>query len=83
MEEGFTRAKAGGGHKVTLTVFPHNHADRVQYSKFGSHHGGDIAPSLPGSNGELWDGAIRASSWTPHLLAAARGPRKWPGRPSH
>ncbi len=58
MEAGLAWAKAAGGHKVTLTVFPHNHAARALYSKFGFMTEGTLRRAFRRNNGELWDGVI-------------------------
>lgn len=48
-------ARAAGAHKLSLTVFPHNHAARALYSKFGFVTEGTSRRAIRRNNGELWD----------------------------
>jgi RimJ/RimL family protein N-acetyltransferase len=48
-------ARAGGLHKLTLSVFPHNDAALALYRKFGFVEEGRRIRHLRRSNGELWD----------------------------
>lgn len=50
--------RTAGGHKVTLTVFPHNQAALALYSKFGFTTEGTLRRQFRRRNGELWDGTI-------------------------
>jgi RimJ/RimL family protein N-acetyltransferase len=48
-------ARARGLHKLTLGVFPHNHAAIALYEKFGFVQEGRHSKHMRRSNGELWD----------------------------
>ncbi|MBO0713958.1 MAG: GNAT family N-acetyltransferase [Acidimicrobiales bacterium] len=55
MEACLDWAKAAGAHKVVLTVWPHNHAARALYAKFGFVTEGTLRRAYRRRNGELWD----------------------------
>jgi RimJ/RimL family protein N-acetyltransferase len=48
-------AKRVGAHRLSLTVFPHNHAARALYAKFGFKTEGTLNRAVRRRNGELWD----------------------------
>jgi len=48
-------AQAQGLHKLTLSVFPHNHAAIALYRKFGFAEEGRHTKHIRRANGELWD----------------------------
>lgn len=48
-------AKAKGAHRLSLSVFPHNHAARALYAKYGFVTEGTLRRSVRRRNGELWD----------------------------
>lgn len=55
MEACLDWAKAAGAHKIVLTVWPHNHAARALYAKFGFVAEGTLRRAFRRRNGELWD----------------------------
>jgi RimJ/RimL family protein N-acetyltransferase len=55
MRECVDWAQEAGAHKLTLTVFPHNHGARALYSKFGFVTEGRFRRAMRRSSGELWD----------------------------
>lgn len=55
MAAGLDWARSAGAHKVTLTVFPHNHAALALYAKFGFRTEGTLRHHMRRANGELWD----------------------------
>lgn len=48
-------AKTAGAHRLSLTVFPHNHPARALYAKFGFVTEGTMRRAIRRRNGELWD----------------------------
>lgn len=51
-------ARAAGAHKITLQVWPHNHAARSLYRKFGFEEEGYLRRHWRRRNGELWDAVV-------------------------
>lgn len=58
MEACLDWARAAGAHKVVLSVWPHNHAARGLYAKFGFVHEGTLRRAVRRRNGELWDAIL-------------------------
>lgn len=51
-------ARSMGAHKVALQVWPHNHAARALYRKFGFVEEGLLRRHYRRRNGELWDAVV-------------------------
>src|SRR5919106_1786838 len=51
-------ARTAGAHKITLQVWPHNHAARALYEKFGFEEEGYLRQHWRRRNGELWDAVV-------------------------
>ena len=47
--------RAKGAHKIALTMWPHNHAARALYARFGFVEEGRLVRHYRRSSGELWD----------------------------
>jgi RimJ/RimL family protein N-acetyltransferase len=58
MEAAIGWAKQVGAHRLSLTVFPHNHAARALYAKFGFKTEGTLNRAIRRRNGELWDAIV-------------------------
>ena len=58
MEAALGWARERGAHKVILEVWPHNHAARSLYSKFGFVTEGRKRRHWRRRNGHLWDGVL-------------------------
>jgi RimJ/RimL family protein N-acetyltransferase len=61
-------ARQAGAHKLALTVWPHNHAARALYAKFGFVTEGTLRREVRRRNGELWDAIVMG------LVLDARSP---------
>jgi len=48
-------ARARGLHKLALSVFPHNHAARALYRKFGFVEEGRLVRHVRRADGQIWD----------------------------
>jgi RimJ/RimL family protein N-acetyltransferase len=58
MQAAIDWAKQVGAHRLSLTVFPHNHAARALYAKFGFMTEGTLRKAIRRQNGELWDAVV-------------------------
>src|SRR5579875_2075190 len=58
MEACLAWAREVGAHKLALTVWPHNHAARALYAKFGFVTEGTLRREVRRRNGELWDAIV-------------------------
>ena len=50
--------KERNAHKLALQVWPHNHAARALYSRFGFLEEGQLRRHYRRRNGELWDAVV-------------------------
>lgn len=77
MEAGLGWARTAGAHKVALTLWPHNHAARALYAKFGFLTEGALRRTVRRRNGELWDavtmGLVLDTTSPGHQAAGAMG----------
>jgi RimJ/RimL family protein N-acetyltransferase len=51
-------AREAGAHKISLQVWPHNHAARALYKKFGFEEEGYLHRHWRRRSGELWDAVV-------------------------
>jgi RimJ/RimL family protein N-acetyltransferase len=58
LQASIDHARASGAHKITLQVWPHNHAARALYRKFGFEDEGYLRRHWRRRNGELWDSVV-------------------------
>lgn len=58
MEAAIGWARANDAHRLSLTVFPHNHAALALYAKYGFRTEGTLRRSIRRRNGELWDAIV-------------------------
>ncbi len=58
MEAGIAWAREAGAHKLSLQLWPHNHAALALYRKFGFVQEGLLRRHYPRRNGELWDAVV-------------------------
>jgi RimJ/RimL family protein N-acetyltransferase len=55
MDAAFAWARQAGMHKISLEVWPHNHAARALYRSMGFVEEGYLRAHYPRRSGELWD----------------------------
>jgi RimJ/RimL family protein N-acetyltransferase len=58
VDEGVAAARRLGAHKVSIQVWPHNHAARRLYRGRGFVEEGRLRRHYPRHNGELWDAIV-------------------------
>jgi len=58
VEEAIGWARRRGAHKLTLEVWPHNHAARRLYRRHGFAEEGVLRRHYRRKNGELWDAVV-------------------------
>jgi RimJ/RimL family protein N-acetyltransferase len=77
VEAALVWAREAGAHKVSLGVWPHNHAARGLYAKYGFVTEGTRRRQHRRANGELWDAVLMGlvlDETTPGGPGAERGP---------
>ena len=58
VDAGLAWARQAGAHKVALQMWPHNHAARALYDKFGFVEEGRLRRHYRRRNGQLWDAVM-------------------------
>ena len=78
LEDCVQRCRDAGYHKLTLTVWPHNHSALALYSGLGFRTEGVLRRAYRRNNGELWDALAMGLVLDE---ASAGGPGAGAGRP--
>jgi RimJ/RimL family protein N-acetyltransferase len=58
LESCISWARAAGGHKITLQVWPHNEPAQALYRKYGFVQEGYLKKHWRRRNGEIWDSVL-------------------------
>jgi Acetyltransferase (GNAT) family len=74
MQAAIDWAKQVGAHRVSLTVFPHNHAARALYAKFGFMTEGTLHKAIRRQDRELWDAVVMGLLLDTEALRTTRRP---------